>query len=150
MLETKQCSACGTLFCEPEDLPSGCPHCRRMRELRRKAFLEKCLVYLGVSLFIVLPSAGYLYMKSPPYHVTSLFDLSDPAAWMVWFALLVAGSMSAAFVYVMIRGAWHWLKEKNADIKAAKTTIWWVIVDAILLLIVAWFFGSAGMRFISQ
>ena len=43
-----------------------------------------------------------------------------------------------------------WLRKTSAEVKAGKITIWLAIIDAILFLVAAWFFGSAGMRFISQ
>jgi hypothetical protein len=150
MVESKRCNVCGTLFCEPEDLPPGCPECRRMQKVRRKEFWDKCLVYVGGSLFILLPTAGYLYMQARPSHVTYIFDFTDPATWMIWPMLLFGVFMCAGLGYLFIREAWKWLREKNSDIKVGNTTLWWVIIDAILLLTVAWFVGSAGMRFISQ
>jgi hypothetical protein len=58
--------------------------------------------------------------------------------------------MCIVSAYALIQGAIVWLHEKAAEFKTGKTTIWGVIAMAIGFIIVAWFLGSAGMRFISQ
>jgi hypothetical protein len=68
----------------------------------------------------------------------------------VWLMLLFPNFMVASIVYVTIQTLWSWLQKMAAELKAGKTTILGVIATAIALLIAAWFFGSAGMRFISQ
>jgi uncharacterized membrane protein len=150
MLETKRCNVCGTMFCEPPELPPGCPYCRSMRELRRKELLDKWLVYLGFAAFIVLPGAAYLYLQSSPYRVINVLDFSDPATWITWLALLFGGFMTAGLGYVLIKEVWKWMREKEAELKTGSNTLLLIIVEAILFVIAAWFFGSAGMRFISQ
>ena len=42
------------------------------------------------------------------------------------------------------------MREKEAELKTGSNTLLLIIVEAILFVIAAWFFGSAGMRFISQ
>jgi hypothetical protein len=64
-------------------------------------------------------------------------------------AVLLAGFMSATFIYVAIRGAWRWLNEKDKEIKTDGTKLWVLIIEAIVGLIVMWFFASAATRFIS-
>jgi uncharacterized membrane protein len=150
MLETKRCNVCGTLFCEPEDLPPGCPYCKRMKEFRRKELLDKWLVYLGVAVFIVLPGASYLYMQSRPSQVTYIFDFSDPATRIIWAVLLFCGLMCAGIGYVLTKEVWKWMRGKEVELKTGSNTLLLIIVEAILFVIAAWFFGSAGMRFISQ
>jgi hypothetical protein len=80
----------------------------------------------------------------------SLMDFSNPQTWLCWLLLLVCAFMCAVTAYAMIRGAWEWLVKKATAVKAGKTNILLVIAEALLFLIATWFFGSAGMRFISQ
>ncbi len=70
--------------------------------------------------------------------------------WTIWLLLLLPNFMCASIVYLTIQALWSWLRKTAAELKAGKTTILAVIGTAIAFLIVAWFFGSAGMCFISQ
>jgi hypothetical protein len=150
MLETKRCHICGTLFIEPDGL-SGCPHCNAIRRIQREKFWSSFWTYfLGALFLFVLPGAGYLYFSATPGHVVSILDPSDPGAWFVWLGMLLPGLVCLGTGYVLIKSVLAWLKGKSAELRAGSTTLLWVIIDAILFVIAAWFFGSAGIRFISQ
>jgi hypothetical protein len=118
--------------------------------LKRERLKAFWIYFLAALLLFVLPGAAYLYQSATPTHVINVLDASDPGAWLVWFGMLFAGLMCVGTGYVMIKALRAWLREKSTELRAGSTTLWWVIADAILFLIAAWFFGSAGMRFISH
>lgn len=104
---------------------------------------KKDLFFISL-LFVGILGAEYAYgwLVAPAHNFRP--DLG------FWLMMLFPSFMFAGVVYFTVRALWSWLRKTAARLKAGETTILAVIGTAIAFLIVAWFFGSAGMRFISQ
>jgi hypothetical protein len=103
----------------------------------KKDFFFSSLLCLG----IMAAEFAYAWLVSPVCHNFG------PDFWLL---MLLPNFISACLVYLTIQALRSWLQKTAAELKAGQTTILAVIGTAIVFLIVAWFFGSAGMRFISE